>query len=119
MFSLLDCDIKKLKNMQKKIEKTKNENDKNTVLTVSYPRDVYFNGSKVGLQEANGDIIFNDFKIGMQMTEMIQTKTYGVTDRDGKGNITSFATIVPLGILEDVKSEKRKLELNKRKGQIF
>ncbi len=97
----------------------KDSTEKSIEQKITYPRDVYFNGLKVGLQETNGDIIFTDFKTGMQMTELLQNKTYGITDRDGKGNTTSFATIIALGTREDVKSEKRKLELNKRKGQIF
>lgn len=84
-----------------------------------YPRDVFFNGNKVGIQERNGDITFTDYKTGMQLTEYIQQRTYGVTDKDSKGNQTAFVTIVSLGNLEDAKSEKRKLELNKRNGQVF
>ena len=108
-----------MQNRRERLKRNENESvEKTPDQKIVYPRDVYFNGSKVGLQEANGDIMFNDFKIGMQMTEMIQTKTYGVTDRDGKGNITSFATIIPLGTREDVKSEKRKLELNKDRKSV-
>jgi hypothetical protein len=87
--------------------------------SITYPRDVHFNGAKIGTQERNGDITFNDYKIGMQITEYIQQRTYGVTDRDSKGNTTSHVTIISLGNKEDVKSEKRKLDLNKRNGQIF
>jgi hypothetical protein len=86
---------------------------------ITYPRDVYFNGNKIGTQERNGDITFNDYKIGMQITEYIQQRTYGVTDKDSKGNQTQHVTIITLGTQEDVKSEKKKLELNKRNGQIF
>ena len=86
---------------------------------ITYPRDVYFNGNKVGFQERNGDIMFSDYKTGIMLTEYIQQRTYGVSDKDSKGNSTQFVTIMTLGNKEDAKSEKKKLELNKKNGQIF
>lgn len=86
---------------------------------ITYPRDVHFNGNKVGTQSRNGEITFTEYKVGMQLTEYLQQRTYGVIDKDSKGNQNQHVTIVSLGNLEDSKSEKRKLEINKRNGQIF
>lgn len=108
-----------MSNVNIKQRKKVNENIDNGPIVVTYPRDVYFAGSKVGTQKVNGEIIFDDYKTGMAMINLIQTKAYGVTDKDSRGNQTKHVTIIPLSTKEDNNIARKKLELNKRQGQIF
>ena len=87
----------------------------------NYPVDVYLNGKKVGTMNRRGEVTFTDNSAAATVLSMMESKAVGLSAKDAKGNTYKDGSVhfTTLSQEEEVKMEKHRINMARKKGRIL